>query len=101
MNWRHVDGQDEWHEVWLLENDKGELLARVEGFGDRFYPWIMDAESPGLLRRLGCSDARTIGAAKEQVEKILGKGGLSSEGSLAEERASAYRGREIDLDEEL
>ena len=96
MNWSEREGLDDWHVVWILTNDKGELLARIEGFGgagtDLWYPWIMDTQTPGLLRRVGPSAYRKIEDVKAYCERVLAGELDQNHKTAAVARDGAYRG---------
>jgi hypothetical protein len=94
MIWTQRTGHDDHHEIWVLENDKGELLARIEGFGrEIWYAWVMDTKDTGLLRRIGPSSFRELDDVKQHCENILiGAEPMMSHATAAEPRDAAYRG---------
>lgn len=96
MNWTEAPGNDEHHVVWLLRNDKNELLARIEGFGgaktETWYPWIMDVKKPDVLRRVGPSSHRKIDDVKAYCVKVLSGDAPQNHKTAGERRDRAYRG---------
>lgn len=73
MKWYEASDDDNpYYRVYVLLNDKTDVLARVETFdgGNVFYPWIMDVADTSLLRRVG-SVMCTARQIKVYCEKVL------------------------------
>ena len=95
MIWKQNLGRNDRHEVHVLENDAGELLARIETVGYAvYYPWIMDAKNPGFLRRLG-PNSGPLGDVKARCERLISGEETWNENTAVENRATAYRGEEV------
>ena len=95
MSWQERAGEDEFHKVHVLLNDAGALLARIEGFGDRWYVWAACRENPGFLRRQGASGATTEAEAKAHAEEVVMGDVEQAKGTAVEDRQSAYRGKPL------
>lgn len=71
MRWYELDDDDNpYHQLHVLINDKLDVLARIEVFGDISYPWIMDVKEPWLIRRVGAF-THPIRHVRTYCEKVL------------------------------
>ncbi len=88
MSWHEtVDPENPYHLLYVLLNDKTDVLARVETFdgGSTFYPWVMDVLDPTLLRRVGPVEG-SLRHVRSYCEAILSGSVPQEHGTASEPR---------------
>lgn len=89
MSWHEmVDADNPYHLLYVLLNDKTDVLARVETFdgGSTFYPWVMDVLDPTLLRRVGPMQGN-LRHVRSYCEAVLAGSVVQNHDTASEPRA--------------